>query len=381
MMKDIKIILDTFFRDSNSIKINTKIDELSNIKNQRNSNYSQLEFIVLKYYELVTLEELSELDAKYLEKILEQAETNETLSLLLNEIDELTFQELDFYDPSNLEQVEYQKIKVKNKKFISNSKHKLEVDYNLSIQSISDHQGIITEYHKLKTLGELSELEAKRLDEILKFAETNEIISLLLNEVDEMTFQELGFYNNTNTKTNEFLNSLLLLLSFLFLLNEVDEITFQELDPYDNTNSEYEVTLSNNDIFELDSFFLPISPELVEDTQDDNSGSEPNTFTNVFDDDLLTPRSDIVGLEKFDSTEFNPFCIEWEESQVVGKINDTSISEELVTLPSEDMGVFLNTRANGFAEAIDDSLIPSDSLLSNQTFFYDIGYVQVETLI
>ncbi len=125
----------------------------------------------------------------------------------------------------------------------------------------------------------------------------------------------------------------------------------------------------------------------VDDAQNDNS--EPNIFTNVFDDDPLRARGDfenvdlgdVPGLEGFDLTDFNTYRIEWFEDKVVWKINDIPIREELETLPDEPMGVFLNTWANGFPEAIDDSLIPTDNLQSNQTFFYDIGYVQVETLI
>lgn len=69
--------------------------------------------ILNKYYNLVNLQELSEFDGKSLDKILEQAETDEKLSLLLNEIDELTFEESGFYDKKNLEQIEQQKEKTK----------------------------------------------------------------------------------------------------------------------------------------------------------------------------------------------------------------------------------------------------------------------------
>ncbi len=136
-----------------------------------------------------------------------------------------------------------------------------------------------------------------------------------------------------------------------------------------------------------DEIDFELLSNFVDDAQDDNS--EPNIFTNVFDDAPLTARGDfevvdlgdVVGLEGFDLTEFNTFRIEWTEDKVVWKINDIPIREELVTLPDEAMGIFLNTWANGFPEAIDDSLLPADNLQSNQTFFYDIGYVQAETLI
>ena len=136
-----------------------------------------------------------------------------------------------------------------------------------------------------------------------------------------------------------------------------------------------------------DEIDFELLSNFVDDAQ--NNNSEPSIFTNIFDDADLDQRGDfevidlgdIPGLEGFNLTEFNTFRIEWLQDRVVWKVNDITIREEFDTLPDEDMGVFLNTWANGFPEAIDDSLIPADSLQSNQTFFYDIGYVQVETLI
>ena len=136
-----------------------------------------------------------------------------------------------------------------------------------------------------------------------------------------------------------------------------------------------------------DEIDFELLSNFIDDAQ--NNNSEPNIFTNVFDDANLDQRGDfevvdlgaIPGLEGFDLTEFNTFRIEWLQDKVVWKINDITIREEFDTLPDEDMGVFLNTWANGFPEAIDDSLIPAESLQSNQTFFYDIGYVQMEALI
>ncbi|MGK7893940.1 MAG: family 16 glycosylhydrolase, partial [Xenococcus sp. (in: cyanobacteria)] len=136
-----------------------------------------------------------------------------------------------------------------------------------------------------------------------------------------------------------------------------------------------------------DEIDFELLSNFVDDAQNDNS--EPNIFTNVFDnadseqrgDFEVIDLGDIVGLEGFDLTEFNNFRIEWLEDRVVWKVNDIIVREEFDTLPDQDMAVFLNTWANGFPEAIDDSLIPADNLQSNQTFFYDIGYVQVEALI
>lgn len=199
-MKDIKKILDTF-RDSNNIEINTKTDKPANIESLFDFNALQLESTALKYYELVTLEEISELEAKQLEKILEQAETNERLNFLLNEIDELTFKELGFYEKDSLEQIKNLKVKVKE--FIINSDKNQKTDCIDKLQSISGYQNILNEYYKLTTLEELNELEAKQLEKILEQAEIDERLSLLLNEIDELTFQELSFYEKVNLEQIE----------------------------------------------------------------------------------------------------------------------------------------------------------------------------------
>jgi hypothetical protein len=201
-MKDIKFknLLETF-RDSNSIKIKTKKDKPPNYKNTFNFSCELLKLKVFEYYKLTTLQELSELEAKQLEKILEQAETDETLSLMLNEVDEMTFEELDFYEQDSLKRVENQKTKVKE--VIINSEKTQIVNCINTLQSISGYQNILNEYYKLTTLQELSELEAKQLEKILEQAETDETLSLMLNEVDEMTFEELDFYEQDSLKRVE----------------------------------------------------------------------------------------------------------------------------------------------------------------------------------
>ena len=135
-----------------------------------------------------------------------------------------------------------------------------------------------------------------------------------------------------------------------------------------------------------DEIDFELLSNFIEDAQSEDS--EPSIFINVFDNDDLSQRGDfevvdlgnVVGLEGFDLTDFNTFRIEWLQDKVVWKINGITIREEFTTVPDEDMSIFLNTWANGFPEAFDDSLIPTDNLQFNQTFFYDIGYVQVEAL-
>lgn len=57
-----------------------------------------------------------------------------------------------------------------------------------------EHRKALAEYYHLAMMPELSETQAARMQHILELAETSDIISFLLNEIDELTFQELGFY-------------------------------------------------------------------------------------------------------------------------------------------------------------------------------------------
>ncbi|NER82290.1 MAG: hypothetical protein F6K42_22545 [Leptolyngbya sp. SIO1D8] len=55
----------------------------------------------------------------------------------------------------------------------------------------------LAEYSKLARLPELSEEGFLRMQAILEMAESNDVMSLLINEIDEMTFQELGLYDKS----------------------------------------------------------------------------------------------------------------------------------------------------------------------------------------
>ena len=135
-----------------------------------------------------------------------------------------------------------------------------------------------------------------------------------------------------------------------------------------------------------DEIDFEILSNFIEDAR--NNNSEPSIFTNVFDDDDLSQRGDFKSidlgdfpaLEGSDLTKFNTFRVEWFPDKILWKVNGIEIREETNTVPDEDMGIFLNIWANGFEEAFDDSLIPAKNLQSNETFFYDIDYVQVERL-
>jgi hypothetical protein len=62
--------------------------------------------------------------------------------------------------------------------------------------SLERYRKVLTEYYNLARLPELNEAEAQRVYEILERAEEDEILSFLVNEIDELTYQELGLINS-----------------------------------------------------------------------------------------------------------------------------------------------------------------------------------------
>lgn len=116
-----------------------------------------------------------------------------------------------------------------------------------------------------------------------------------------------------------------------------------------------------------------------------NSNTNPTVLTNVFADDPLgagdgefVPVPDSVNIE-----EFNTFRIEWLPDRVRWFINDVAVREEIDTVPDEAMDIRLNfwAPAPEFPQAFDGSLQPASNEGNNETFFYDVDFVQIESIL
>ena len=105
-------------------------------------------------------------------------------------------------------------------------------------------------------------------------------------------------------------------------------------------------------------------------------------LTNVFDDDTF----DLPGLPSFASrpglvlTDFNEFQVNWLPDRVVWKINGQIVREQLTHVPDAAMTIRLNlwAPAAGFTAAYNAALMPTANAESNQTFFYEVDYVEVQ---
>lgn len=60
----------------------------------------------------------------------------------------------------------------------------------------------LAEYSYLANLPQLSELQVIRMADILQLAESDDVLSCLIHEVDEMTFQEAGLYEDRDFLTH-----------------------------------------------------------------------------------------------------------------------------------------------------------------------------------
>ncbi|PSR18735.1 hypothetical protein C8255_05790 [filamentous cyanobacterium CCP3] len=64
------------------------------------------------------------------------------------------------------------------------------VSLNLSSDG---YRKILSEYYRLASANGLSDSQAERLYQLLEIAETDDVLSLLMNEIDELIYQNLDF--------------------------------------------------------------------------------------------------------------------------------------------------------------------------------------------
>ena len=129
---------------------------------------------------------------------------------------------------------------------------------------------------------------------------------------------------------------------------------------------------------------------LTNDINNVDTGESPRVLTNVFADDP-PGRGDpaFISVDNLDLTEFNTFRIEWLPEEVRWFVNGNLIRTEAaftgdldVNIPETPLNLHLNfwAPAAEFADAFDNSLQPTFSLAADQSFFYEIDFVQVEQL-
>ena len=197
-----------------------------------------------EYYRLLSAFKLSEAEENRLSEILEIAETDNILSFFCNEIDCLVLQQQDLsenkyaqnFTETNAKLVElldeqkvdeqkenqesfFQFIEKSALKFIAKFSHILQLNteniallnsysikelnkfsYKLLQKIIPERIELLREYYKLLSTSALSEVRNKRLSEIVKLAYTDNILSLLCNEIDNFVLQKQSEVNFSDSR-------------------------------------------------------------------------------------------------------------------------------------------------------------------------------------
>jgi hypothetical protein len=134
--------------------------------------------------------------------------------------------------------------------------------------------------------------------------------------------------------------------------------------------------------------FLPAIPghdeidfELL---SNDVVAGEERVLSNVFDDDDFAQPGDFAFLAQagLDLTAFNTYEVRWFPGRIEWRVTGELLRTEQETVPLEPQNVRLNFWAPDmfFAAAYDATLVPAATEAANETYFYEVDWVQVERL-
>ncbi|MDV3351420.1 hypothetical protein QGP82_22140 [Leptothoe sp. LEGE 181152] len=138
--------------------------------------------ILKEYRSLALRPELTEIEAKRLEHILEAACSDDMLSLLINEVDEALF---DAQEPS--EHHNYHEIQNEAARTVELIGGKIPCHKNIFASSklnLAAYEPTLKEYSQLLQVSTLSEADATHMEQILETAYEDELLALLLDTID-----------------------------------------------------------------------------------------------------------------------------------------------------------------------------------------------------
>ena len=123
----------------------------------------------------------------------------------------------------------------------------------------------------------------------------------------------------------------------------------------------------------------------VELLSNDLVASEERILTNVFEDDDFSQSgakafAPVAGL---DLSAFNTYAVRWLPDRVKWFVNGALVREETTPVPDDPMNVRLNFWAPDmfFVEAYDASLQPAAAEQDNETYFYEVDYVEIRRVL
>ena len=152
---------------------------------QNNLDYRQ---ILTEYYHLIVRPELTEIEVKQLDRILWLAESDDLLSLLIEEIDELSFQYLGLLDAENLQHLKQQEARVETLLIRTQTEdcqgNPSGQPSNCLVKPFAAYRSVLQDYRRLTSQSDLSEIEEKRLENILQAAESDDRLQLLIDQLE-----------------------------------------------------------------------------------------------------------------------------------------------------------------------------------------------------
>jgi hypothetical protein len=173
--------------------------------------------LLVVYFYLASKDKLSESEAEYLGQILELAESDAKLALLMNEVDEFTYQDLEYFKSEHLYGLENERARVLEI-IVKQSGESLISD------SIPDYEALLTDYYTLVMRPTISDIEAEYLGRILDQAQSDPKLALLLNEIDELTYEEIGLTEKDFTELEVQMKQAHQLLASIMSLPQSDQI-------------------------------------------------------------------------------------------------------------------------------------------------------------
>lgn len=144
--------------------------------------------ILKEYFNLSQRPELSEIEGKRLEHILDAASSDDLLSLLLNEIDDAVFNAQDLSEHLNYHDIQNEVARVVELIGGQIPCHK-NVFANAKL-NLAAYEPILKEYSQLLQVKALSDADAARMEQILDAAYEDDLLALLLDIANEDLVRE-----------------------------------------------------------------------------------------------------------------------------------------------------------------------------------------------
>jgi hypothetical protein len=151
--------------------------------------------ILREYAQLTSRTELADSEIKRMAEIWEEAQSDDVLSLLITEVEEFALRKHGFIESEDDRLDQKSERNYNDVVFVVHGVTGCIPDLDReSFHSITEKQkSLIREYARLTNQAELSNSEMNRMAEIWEEAQSDDVLSLLITEIEEWALQHSGF--------------------------------------------------------------------------------------------------------------------------------------------------------------------------------------------